>query len=114
MTDDSLENVGASARDHLASERTFLAWNRTALGVMGLAVLLEKFATDGGPLITGAALVLLAYAAAMLTYAMVRYRNVERLLIAGRFPPARKGPLVVGGVGLLLAACAAAYVILHG
>lgn len=36
----SIENTGSQARDHLANERTFLAWTRTGVGfaAMGLAL----------------------------------------------------------------------------
>lgn len=34
----SLDNTGSVARDHMANERTFLAWMRTALGYMTLCI----------------------------------------------------------------------------
>ena len=33
--DSNVENSGSTARDHLANERTFLAWARTGLGFLG-------------------------------------------------------------------------------
>jgi putative membrane protein len=42
MVRDIVENRDSTARDHLANERTFLAWVRTALGLIGLGVLLER------------------------------------------------------------------------
>jgi uncharacterized membrane protein YidH (DUF202 family) len=41
------ENVGSRARDHLANERTYLAWVRTALGGIALGIALERFGRDG-------------------------------------------------------------------
>jgi len=38
-----LENTGSTARDHLASERTFLAWVRTGLGLIALGIAIERF-----------------------------------------------------------------------
>lgn len=38
-----LQNTGSTARDHLASERTFLAWLRTGLGFVALGVAVERF-----------------------------------------------------------------------
>lgn len=35
-------NSGSTARDHLANERTFLAWTRTGLGFIALGVALAK------------------------------------------------------------------------
>ncbi|KAH7024285.1 hypothetical protein B0J12DRAFT_585445 [Macrophomina phaseolina] len=36
-------NTGSVARDHLASERTFLAWQRTGLGFIALGIAIERF-----------------------------------------------------------------------
>lgn len=38
-------NTGSTARDHLASERTFLAWLRTGLGFIALGIAIERFST---------------------------------------------------------------------
>ncbi|PCH33061.1 hypothetical protein WOLCODRAFT_134874 [Wolfiporia cocos MD-104 SS10] len=38
-----LPNTGSTARDHLANERTFLAWTRTALGLVALGIGVERF-----------------------------------------------------------------------
>lgn len=38
-----LKNSGSTARDHLASERTFLAWLRTGLGFVALGIAVERF-----------------------------------------------------------------------
>jgi uncharacterized membrane protein YidH (DUF202 family) len=37
------KNTGSTARDHLASERTFLAWTRTGLGFIALGIAIERF-----------------------------------------------------------------------
>ena len=37
------KNTGSTARDHLASERTFLAWLRTGLGFIALGIAVERF-----------------------------------------------------------------------
>jgi uncharacterized membrane protein YidH (DUF202 family) len=37
------KNTGSVARDHLASERTFLAWMRTGLGFVALGIAIERF-----------------------------------------------------------------------
>lgn len=37
------KNTGSVARDHLASERTFLAWLRTGLGFIALGIAIERF-----------------------------------------------------------------------
>ena len=38
----------AAIRDHLANERTLLAWQRTALGVVAIGFLVDRFALEGG------------------------------------------------------------------
>ena len=38
-----LSNTGSTARDHLASERTLLAWVRTGLGFIALGIAVERF-----------------------------------------------------------------------
>jgi uncharacterized membrane protein YidH (DUF202 family) len=35
---------GSNRRDHMANERTFLAWIRTSIGIMAFGFVLEKFA----------------------------------------------------------------------
>lgn len=37
------KNTGSTARDHLASERTFLAWIRSGLGFIALGIAVERF-----------------------------------------------------------------------
>ena len=39
----TFDNTGSVARDHLASERTFLAWIRTGLGFVALGMAVERF-----------------------------------------------------------------------
>ena len=36
-------NEGTALRDHLANERTFLAWIRTSIGIMAFGFVVEKF-----------------------------------------------------------------------
>ena len=38
------EDPGGSVSDHLANERTFLAWVRTSIGIMAFGFVVEKFA----------------------------------------------------------------------
>ncbi len=104
-----IPNKGSTARDHLANERTFLAWVRTALGLVGLGVVLERFAaaepkdapwaTLGGALLIGAG-------GLLLTYGFGRYVMVAQRLEHGEFPVARRGPLTVavGASALVLTA----------
>ena len=38
-----VQNTGSTARDHLAKERTYLAWTRTSLGLIALGIGVERF-----------------------------------------------------------------------
>lgn len=108
----TVRNEGSAARDHLANERTFLAWLRTALGLVGLGLVLEKLEPQGGVGTQLAALVSVAFGALALVYAVLRYRRVAAHLAEGTFPVAGRGPLLFGVAALLLSAGAAVYLFL--
>lgn len=92
-----IDNEGSTARDHLANERTFLAWVRTALGVMGLGVLFEKLVVqEPSALTTGVALAAVLCGAAMLVYAAWRYERVAAALRRHEYVVARVSPVLVG------------------
>lgn len=96
------KNKKASASDHLANERTFLAWIRTCIAIMALGfvvvkfslfmrqlslVLNEKIVLPGkgySPLI-GISLVIIG--AVMTLLAFIRYRAIERHLLNGTYFP---------------------------
>ncbi|MCD2116447.1 MULTISPECIES: YidH family protein [Rhodococcus] len=73
----------------LANERTFLAWVRTALGVIAAAVALETFA--GGIVSEGLrtvlACALLGFAAVLMVFALIRWHRVEHAMRTGRALP---------------------------
>ncbi len=103
------DNVGSAARDQLANERTFLAWVRTGLGLVGVGVVLAKWAEVGQRAQLGG-LAFVVWGALLLGYAFVRYRRVTAMLERGKYQPARMGPLFVTGAGLVAASVAAAVV----
>jgi putative membrane protein len=105
-----------------ATERTLLAWNRTAVGLMGFGFLVERFGLflrvvvghsdqplhQQASLAIGVAFILLGVA--LLLLSVRQYRLVVRTLGSGEIPP---GYWVNGGVltnlalavlGLMLAA----------
>lgn len=41
---DGNNQINPHARDHMANERTFLAWIRTSIGIMAFGFVVEKFA----------------------------------------------------------------------
>ncbi|PPR00465.1 hypothetical protein CVT24_004526 [Panaeolus cyanescens] len=80
-----LENSGSVARDHLASERTFLAYMRTSLAIASSGVaLVQLFATSS---ISSDATSRLAHFIRPL--GVVRYFAVQQALLKGQFPAAR-------------------------
>jgi uncharacterized membrane protein YidH (DUF202 family) len=93
-------------RDHLANERTFLAWIRTSIGIMAFGFVVEKFAlfikklsyffgktgmaeaipdTLGYSTIFG--IVLVALGALMGVLAFIRYKKVEREIEQDSYKP---------------------------
>ncbi len=97
------DNTASEARDHLANERTFLAWVRTALAVIGLGVLLGKLVETDGLLAEFIGLAMVGFGAAMLVYSVIRFERVTTMLTLGRFPVARWGPLVLAALGIAVA-----------
>ena len=105
--------------DHAANERTYLAWVRTAIAVMGFGFLVEKFdlflaiaaRSLGGQAPSGlnravgdgAGLLLLLLGGAMLVIATIRFRQVGRDIDAPDSRPARGTSIDTTLVGLLLA-----------
>jgi len=73
------------AQEHLALERTFLAYIRTSLAVFIAGIALTRFRTIAdivAPL--GAAVVLLSLG--ILWMGTIRYYSVQRVLLNGSFP----------------------------
>jgi uncharacterized membrane protein YidH (DUF202 family) len=119
------KNTGSTARDHLASERTFLAWIRTGLGFIALGIAVERFAqldlpalvrelkpvnnSSSSPsqaaappkhdvderLLVGT---LLGTGMGSIVYGSTRYFANLRVLEQGAFKPAFNGPAVLGVV----------------
>ncbi len=106
------DNTGSSARDLLANERTYLAWIRTGLGLVGFGVVLVKLVRTnrllaqlgGGGFILSGALVMV--------YAIRRYREIVVLLSRGRYRAASRGPWLLVMAGLLAAAAALVVVLM--
>ncbi|TDL23200.1 hypothetical protein BD410DRAFT_682530, partial [Rickenella mellea] len=98
----TLENSGSVARDHLASERTFLAYVRTSLAIASTGVALVQLFTisvarsDSSmssrlqrfarPL--GATTVVMGFLTLLIGF--IRYFRIQSALVNGVFPPARQ------------------------
>lgn len=86
-----LDNVGSTARDHLANERTFLAWVRTALSILGVGIGLLKWqgiANASGYLV-------LSLGTVVLINCTRRYLAVMQQLSQHKFVPNVKSTLAV-------------------
>jgi putative membrane protein len=112
MAGDLIKNSESTARDHLANERTFLAWVRTALGLVGLGVLLERLGAGGKGIAVAAGLGFIGFGGLSLIYAVSRYLWVAKNLERGMFPVAIRGPIVVAFGAILVAGGAMLYVLL--
>ena len=110
---DVVENKDSTARDHLANERTFLAWVRTALGLVCLGVLLERLGAGSDQQIAMAAgLGFISFGGLTMIYSVSRYLWVARNLARGTFPVAIRGPIIITFGALLVAGAALVYVLL--
>ena len=97
---------GSNRRDHMANERTFLAWIRTSIGIMAFGFVVEKFAffikklsyffgksnvVEAPPTSIGYSsifgIVLVAMGALMGILAFVRYKKVEREIDEDTYKP---------------------------
>jgi putative membrane protein len=112
----ALQTVGTDPdpRFSYANERTFLAWNRTALALVaaGLAItsLLPEFDVGGGRRLIGIPLIVLGAVLAVSSYR--RWDANERAMRLGLpLPPSRLSLLLAVGVAVvaLIAAIVAAF-----
>ena len=79
-----------SVRDHLANERTLLAWIRTSITVIGLGFLIDRFAVEGraGGWEKLAGIGLVIFGAALALAGAYSYLTALRVRSSGNFRPA--------------------------
>ncbi|KAG7088711.1 hypothetical protein E1B28_012680 [Marasmius oreades] len=114
-----LENSGSVARDHLASERTFLAYVRTSLAIASTGVALVQLFTIASKAVSNhptqltfspatkrvqvwarpLGVVTVGLGIAVLSIGVVRYFTVQNALVKGKFPVAR---FLLGGIAFVL------------
>jgi putative membrane protein len=99
-------------RDHLANERTYLAWLRTAAAVMAFGLAIAGFANHVRITSVIAGGLLVAVGAVGLVYGTTRYRQVTRELESGHFVTGTRGRAAVVTSAVLLIAVVAALVLL--
>eukprot|EP00933_Yihiella_yeosuensis_P025648 TRINITY_DN19898_c0_g1_i1.p1 TRINITY_DN19898_c0_g1~~TRINITY_DN19898_c0_g1_i1.p1 ORF type:complete len:170 (-),score=21.03 TRINITY_DN19898_c0_g1_i1:165-632(-) len=82
-----VENTGSTARDQLANERTFLAWLRTAVSMVGFGIALVKMAFgDQGAAGVLFGVIFMLVGTGMLLFSTLRYYSAMHLLQRGLFP----------------------------
>jgi uncharacterized membrane protein YidH (DUF202 family) len=107
-----LENKGSVARDHLANERTFLAWLRTSLSLITVGVAVAQLfrlqqAAGGHSYIddssTGKAIgvSLVVLGMVFILFGLVRYFVAQGWMIEGKFPASR-GIVVIASFSVLV------------
>ena len=89
------EKKGASPSDYLANERTFLAWIRTSIAIMGFGFVVVKFSlfikqltvalgekaiVPGKGYSSVIGIFLVALGTVMSLLALIRYRNIQKQL----------------------------------
>jgi inner membrane protein YidH len=101
----------AAVRDHLANERTLLAWQRTALGVIAVGFLVDRFALEGGgPTLTGSVvgIALVVLGAVVSVVGAYRFVRTEREIDTQTYKPAifahlaLTAAILLGSAGLAL------------
>jgi putative membrane protein len=103
----------ASVRDHLANERTFLAWVRTAVTFIGLGFAVDQLVAPavGGELL---GLGLIVIGGGLMVPALIGFRRTARAIELGDYAPAVVTNTLLAAVVLLGAAGLAAYALLAG
>ncbi|KAI7903546.1 uncharacterized protein BX663DRAFT_506834 [Cokeromyces recurvatus] len=88
-----LENKGNTARDHLANERTYLAWFRTSLTLItfsiGMIQLYHNNNSSNQKFIKTLGLISMLFSILFLYFGYVRYFHVQWALQQGAFPASR-------------------------
>lgn len=113
------------AREHLANERTLLAWIRTAIALMGMGFVVARFGlfvrqlaflaaradpgSSGFSTVIGVGLVLGGLVAGVL--GTVRFLRARRQIEVGRFEPEAFAELTVVGLTILAALALVVYLL---
>ncbi len=122
----SLQNTNQHTSDHLANERTFLAWIRTSISVIGLGFVVAKFSVwlrelslsveratpirhSGLSLPLGIGLMVLGGVLAVV--AVWRYRAVKGAIVEGGSAAAEGTMVAVSIVVVAIAAALIAYMV---
>ena len=113
------------AGNHLANERTFLAWIRTSISIIVFGFVVAKFgitlreflqlqghATQESGLSLGMGIAFMAMGVFMAVVALFRYRTTQKRLDAGEFKPANTVIVFLGIITALFGLILAVYLAL--
>ncbi|MGH2455983.1 MAG: YidH family protein [Candidatus Limnocylindria bacterium] len=102
-----------AVRDHLANERTFLAWVRTAVTFIGLGFAVDRLlVTDALGHLLGLAMIVIG--GGMMVPALVSFRRTVGAIEQGGYAPPRSTATILAFVVIGGAAALVAYVLLRG
>ena len=105
-----LENNGSAARDHLANERTYLAWLRTGFTIAALGLVLARLQPNTSEFTKVLAKLLVLLGLLFVILGLIRYAQVSVLLDDEKFPAS--GLLMTIVSILTIASFVAAFVLL--
>ena len=112
-----------AARDHLANERTLLAWVRTSIAIVALGFVVARFGLlirELGPkaprptpvgLSTGFGVALVACGAILVLLATLRYRQAARAIDENTYEPSSRLILLLTGGFVVVAVLLIAYLL---
>jgi putative membrane protein len=107
MSDAPQRRSDSATRDHLANQRTYLAWVRTAVTFIGLGFAVDRLLVEDrlGPIL---GITMMLVGGVLMLPALLTYRRTERAIESGARmePMAWATPLavaVVGGAVVLVA-----------
>ena len=107
---------GTEAREHLANERTLLAWVRTGVSLISFGLVVERIGAQIGSAGSSGAFGIALAVLGCLTLVMgtVQFLRSRRGIATGNFVPAAAAYIVVVAGSLALAGVFIVYVLLGG
>ncbi|MCA1740826.1 MAG: DUF202 domain-containing protein [Actinobacteria bacterium] len=107
---------GTEAREHLANERTLLAWVRTGVSLISFGLVVERIGAQIGSAGSSGAFGIALAVLGCLTLVMgtVQFLRSRRGIATGNFVPAAAAYMVVVAGSLALAGVFIVYVLLGG